>query len=45
MSAVLAAVLAPVDQHYLLEAREMQALSFAAHIPWSPSGSRSLRWC
>jgi cytochrome bd ubiquinol oxidase subunit I len=33
MSAVLAAALAPVDQHYLLEARQMQALSFAAHIP------------
>jgi cytochrome bd ubiquinol oxidase subunit I len=28
-----AAALAPVDQHYLLEARQMQALSFAAHIP------------
>src|SRR5919108_2340018 len=25
--------LAPVDQHYLLEARQMQALSFAVHIP------------
>jgi len=24
---------APVDQHYLLQARQMQALSFAAHIP------------
>jgi cytochrome d ubiquinol oxidase subunit I len=24
---------APVDQHYLLEARQMQALSFAVHIP------------
>jgi cytochrome d ubiquinol oxidase subunit I len=23
----------PVDQHYLFEARQMQALSFAAHIP------------
>jgi cytochrome bd ubiquinol oxidase subunit I len=23
----------PVDQHYLLEAREMQALSFSVHIP------------
>jgi cytochrome d ubiquinol oxidase subunit I len=33
MSALLAAALAPVDQHYLLEARQMQALSFAAHIP------------
>jgi cytochrome bd ubiquinol oxidase subunit I len=28
-----AAALAPVDQHYLLEARQMQALSFIAHIP------------
>src|ERR1700756_113782 len=27
------AVFAPVDQHYLLEARQMQALSFAVHIP------------
>jgi cytochrome d ubiquinol oxidase subunit I len=26
-------VFAPVDQHYLLEARQMQALSFAVHIP------------
>jgi cytochrome bd ubiquinol oxidase subunit I len=24
---------APVDQHYLLQARQMQALSFACHIP------------
>jgi len=24
---------APVDQHYLLQARQMQALSFAVHIP------------
>jgi hypothetical protein len=24
--------LAPVQQHYLLEARQMQALSFAVHI-------------
>jgi cytochrome d ubiquinol oxidase subunit I len=30
---VLAAALAPVHQQYLLEARQMQALSFAAHIP------------
>ena len=29
----LAAALAPVDQNYLLEARQMQALSFAVHIP------------
>ena len=34
MSALsLAAAFAPVDQHYLLEARHMQALSFAVHIP------------
>ena len=25
--------LAPVHQHYLLQARQMQALSFAVHIP------------
>jgi cytochrome d ubiquinol oxidase subunit I len=30
---VLAAALAPVHQRYLLEARQMQALSFAVHIP------------
>jgi cytochrome bd ubiquinol oxidase subunit I len=29
----LAAAFVPVDQHYLLEARQMQALSFAVHIP------------
>ena len=29
----LAAAFAPVDQHYLLQARQMQALSFAVHIP------------
>src|SRR3979490_1406468 len=29
----LASALAPVHQHYLLEARQMQALSFAVHIP------------
>jgi cytochrome d ubiquinol oxidase subunit I len=29
----LAAALAPADQHYLLEARQMQALSFSVHIP------------
>jgi cytochrome bd ubiquinol oxidase subunit I len=29
----LAAAVAPVDQEYLLEARQMQALSFAVHIP------------
>jgi cytochrome d ubiquinol oxidase subunit I len=28
-----AAAFAPVDQHYLLEARQMQALPFAVHIP------------
>jgi cytochrome bd ubiquinol oxidase subunit I len=33
MSASLATVFAPVDQHYLLQARQMQALSFAVHIP------------
>ena len=30
---LLADALAPVDQQYLLEARQMQALSFAVHIP------------
>jgi len=30
---VFAAALEPVQQHYLLEARQMQALSFAVHIP------------
>src|SRR3954467_6733721 len=30
---VLAAGLGPVEQHHLLEARQMQALSFAVHIP------------
>lgn len=33
MLAVLAAALAPVQQEYLLEARQMQAMSFAMHIP------------
>jgi len=28
-----AAAFAPVEQHYLLQARQMQALSFAVHIP------------
>jgi cytochrome d ubiquinol oxidase subunit I len=28
-----AAAFAPVNQHYLLQARQMQALSFAVHIP------------
>src|SRR6202046_5653393 len=30
---LLAAALAPVHQRYLLEARQMQALSFSVHIP------------
>src|ERR1700743_263569 len=30
---VLAAALSPVHQQYLLQARQMQALSFAVHIP------------
>jgi cytochrome bd ubiquinol oxidase subunit I len=30
---LIADTLAPVDQQYLLEARQMQALSFAVHIP------------
>ena len=29
----LAAALSPVHQQYLLQARQMQALSFAVHIP------------
>jgi cytochrome bd ubiquinol oxidase subunit I len=29
----VAAAFPPVDQHYLLQARQMQALSFAVHIP------------
>ncbi len=33
MQTLLAAALAPVQQDYLLEARQMQALSFAIHIP------------
>src|ERR1700712_60394 len=33
MMGVLADALAPVHQQYLLEARQMQALSFAVHIP------------
>lgn len=33
MSPASAAAFAPVDQHYLLAARQMQALSFAVHIP------------
>jgi cytochrome d ubiquinol oxidase subunit I len=30
---LLATALGPVEQHHLLEARQMQALSFAVHIP------------
>jgi cytochrome d ubiquinol oxidase subunit I len=33
MIAAMAAAFAPAHQHYLLEARQMQALSFAVHIP------------
>ena len=33
MTAIVEAALAPVQQSYLLEARQMQALSFAVHIP------------
>src|SRR5438270_12876508 len=33
VTSVLALALAPVQQRYLLEARQMQALSFAVHIP------------
>ena len=33
MIAAAAGALGPVTQHYLLEARQMQALSFAVHIP------------
>src|SRR5262245_7478545 len=33
MSALIASTLPPVEQTYLLQAREMQALSFAVHIP------------
>jgi cytochrome d ubiquinol oxidase subunit I len=32
-SLLAAGALAPVDQHYLLQARQMQAMSFAVHIP------------
>src|SRR3989442_12858572 len=31
--ATVGTAFAPVDQHYLLQARQMQALSFAVHIP------------
>jgi cytochrome d ubiquinol oxidase subunit I len=33
LAPLIADALAPVDQEYLLEARQMQALSFAVHIP------------
>jgi cytochrome d ubiquinol oxidase subunit I len=33
MTPGLAATFAPAHQHYLLEARQMQALSFMVHIP------------
>jgi cytochrome d ubiquinol oxidase subunit I len=33
LAAQLLAAFAPVNQHYLLQARQMQALSFAVHIP------------
>src|SRR4051794_16449313 len=33
LGGVLASALPPVEQHHLLQAREMQALSFAVHIP------------
>jgi cytochrome d ubiquinol oxidase subunit I len=33
VSLILATALGPVDQQYLLQARQMQALSFAVHIP------------
>jgi cytochrome d ubiquinol oxidase subunit I len=33
LPAIGASALAPVQQDYLLEARQMQSLSFAAHIP------------
>jgi len=36
--------LAPVHQSYLLEARQMQALSFAVHIPPSTSPPTPLGW-
>ena len=38
------AAFAPVDQYYLLRARQMQALSFAVHPPWSALGSRFRSW-
>ncbi len=33
MIPAVAAAFAPAHQHYLLQARQMQALSFAVHIP------------
>jgi cytochrome d ubiquinol oxidase subunit I len=33
MIALQAAAFTPADQHYLLQARQMQAMSFAVHIP------------
>src|SRR5205823_8583173 len=33
MASIVSLGLGPVQQHYLLEARQMQALSFAVHIP------------
>src|SRR5436305_2761925 len=33
LGTVLASALPPMEQHHLLQAREMQALSFAVHIP------------
>ncbi len=38
MIAAVAAAFAPAHQRYLLEARQMQALSFIVHIPWSCFG-------
>jgi len=42
-SPAIAAALAPAEQKYLSQARQMQALSFAVHILSSASGSRSRR--
>jgi hypothetical protein len=36
---LLAAQLAPAEQAYLLEARQMQALSFAVHIRLAPAAA------
>ena len=45
MSAILlaAAPFAPVDQEYLFEARQMQALSFAVHIALACFGMAEAR--